>query len=104
MEAAIFQMAIAIGQRSVVVLAGKRRMHLQLQFVEIGIERGFDVVVVDFAIAEQHVLNAEVEHIGRRAVVVLRGRRQIVGPVFLDDKVDDGMTKNDLFKVYFAME
>jgi hypothetical protein len=70
--------------------------------VHLGVQRGFDVVVIDLAMFEQKVLDSEIEQI--RGAIRFRNCWKICSPVFPDLQIHDRVTENNFVQIDFLAQ
>ena len=63
--------------------------------MQLGVQRGFDVVVIDLAMFEQNVSDSKIEQI-RGVAIRFRRCRKIRGPILSDLEIHHWVTEDDL--------
>ena len=57
------KMPIVVGQGACITGIGRIEVRIQINIVEIGIERGFLVVVIDFSVNDLKMANSQLEDV-----------------------------------------
>ena len=71
--------------------------------MQLGIERGFDIVVVDLALTQQNVLYTKIKQVGRTVAFRLWWRGKVGASVLFDSETHHRVTQNDLIQIDFFM-
>ena len=67
--------------------------------MQLGVQRGFHIVVIDFAMFQQNMSNSEIEQVRRSVAIRFWRRRKIRSSVLTDLEVHHWMTKDDLAQI-----
>ncbi len=88
--------SVSIGKLAIVTFPNGLSFDFDFQIMQLGVQRGFDVVVIDLAMFEQKVLDSEIERIRGGVAIRFRNRRKIRSSILPDLQIHHWMTEDDL--------
>jgi len=97
LQITILQAAISIREGAAVAMTGELGLNFQLQVVQFRIQRGLNVVVVDFAVSQKKMLDSEIKYVSQTVDGWTTGKVSSAVTSYLE--VHYGMAEDDLVKI-----